>query len=160
MIDCFSISFIFKIMPNRKRKQTKLNKFVSAESSLIERIEKAVENLTYPSETDAEIHPFVGLFAAEVTKEEILRQTGHSADEFIEEKNFEEIFENLSKIQDWYGEDETATAAKFTNLKILLETNLKDLKFFKIGRREFDVYVVGLDSEGKLTGIKTVAVQT
>ncbi len=42
----------------------------------------------------------------------------------------------------------------------LLENNLKGLKVFKIGKIQLDVYVVGIDAEGKLTGIKTNAVET
>lgn len=147
-------------MPDKKRKITKSNKLISEKNDLIENIKKAVENLTFMSETDAEIQPFAGTFAAGVTKEEILRQTRHSADETVQERNFAEFFENLTKTQDWFGEEETAAAEKFVILKNLLEKNLKDLKVFKIGRIEKEIYFVGLDSEGKLVGAKTVAVET
>jgi hypothetical protein len=45
-------------------------------------------------------------------------------------------------------------------LRQFLEQNLTDLKVFRIGRIRLDVYVVGLDSEGNLAGVKTVAVET
>jgi hypothetical protein len=66
----------------------------------------------------------------------------------------------LTKIQDWFGEEETATAQKFSALEKLLLENLKDLKVFKIGEIELDIYFVGLDKQGKLAGVKTKAVET
>jgi hypothetical protein len=42
----------------------------------------------------------------------------------------------------------------------LLEGNLRDLRVFKVGRIELDIYVVGINSEGILMGIKTKAVET
>jgi len=45
-------------------------------------------------------------------------------------------------------------------LKILLEKKLKELKVFKIGKIQLDIYVVGLDAESNLTGIQTKAVET
>lgn len=123
-------------------------------------IEGAAAGLYYTSETDAEIKAFVGKYAEVVSKEEILKQTENPPDKLIEERKFVDIFERLTKIQDWFGEEETATAARFTALKELLEKNLKDLKVFKIGKIELDVYFVGLNTEGILMGIKTKAVET
>ncbi len=44
--------------------------------------------------------------------------------------------------------------------KNLLEANLRDLRVFKIGEIQIDIYVVGLDVENNLTGIQTKAVET
>lgn len=147
-------------MRKRKRKIVKLSETVSNQDDLLEQIKNASEGLYYISETDAEITPFVGGGAESVSKEEILRQTKNALDTPIEERDFTEIFKRLTKIQDWYGEDETATTAKYAALKELLEKNLKDLKIFKIGTIELDVYFVGLNAEGILMGIKTKAVET
>ena len=62
--------------------------------------------------------------------------------------------------QDWYGAEEKHNAERFARLQNLLEENLRDLKVFKIGRIEIDVYVVGLDQNNELIGIKTKAVET
>jgi hypothetical protein len=42
----------------------------------------------------------------------------------------------------------------------LLEENLADLTVFRIGSIRIDIYVVGLDADGNLAGIKTKAVET
>lgn len=147
-------------MRKRKRKIVKLSETVSNQDDLLEQIKNASEGLYYISETDAEITPFIGSVAESVSKEEVLRQTKNALTTTIEERSFAEIFKRLTKIQDWYGEEETATVSKYAVLKELLEKNLKDLKVFKIGTIELDVYFVGLNAEGVLMGIKTKAVET
>jgi hypothetical protein len=112
------------------------------------------------SETDAEISPFFGGQAQSVTKKEILSQTKNLADTPVEERNFAEFFARLAEIQDWFGDEEKATAQKFADLKKLLESNLRDLKVFKIGKIQLDVYAVGIDAENNLLGIQTKAVET
>lgn len=129
-------------------------------SDLEEQIKKAAEGLYYISETDAEILPFVGEPAEAVTKEEVLKQTKSAIDSPVEEREFAGFFDRFTEIQDWFGDEEKETAQKFARLKELLEKNLRDLKVFKTGEIQLDVYVVGLDDEGRLTGIETKAVET
>jgi len=161
-------------MPKRK-KYKKLNKnFVEVsekksfdiqntnltENNLMEQIKTATADLYYTSETDAEILPFAGERAEAVTKEEISSQVKIATDSSVEVKDFVEFFARLTKIQDWFGDEEKETAQKYVRLKELLEKNLRDLKFFKIGKIQIDIYVVGLDAESNLMGIKTKAVET
>jgi hypothetical protein len=145
----------------RKRKKM----MISADAEipkvdLSQQIKNAAEGLWYISETDAEIFPFTGSIADAVTKENLLSQIGKPADSPIEERGFEEIFARFITIQDWFGDEEKATAERFAVLKDLLAKNLKDLKVFKVGQIELDIYFVGLDAEGKLAGIQTKAVET
>ena len=132
----------------------------SGENRLKEQIKVATEGLYFMSETDAEIILFFGSHAQSVTKEEILSQTKNSTDAPIEERNFMDFFSRLTEIQDWFGDEEKATAQKFAELKKLLESNLRDLKVFKIGKIQLDVYAVGIDAENNLLGIQTKAVET
>jgi hypothetical protein len=128
--------------------------------SLPEEIKKAAEGLWYISETEAEIFPFTGSKAEAVSKEILLQQIGKSQDAPVEERDFDQMFERLIKIQDWHGDEEKATAAKYAALKSLLEKNLSNLKVFKVGKTERDIYFVGLDAEGNLAGIQTKTVET
>lgn len=123
-------------------------------------IKKLTGGLYYTSETDAEISPFTGQKVTSVTAPEILLQTKSAPDSVIKERDFSEFFARLTEIQDWFGDEEKATARKFADLKILLEKNLKDLKVFKIGKIQIDIYAVGLDAESILAGIQTKAVET
>ena len=138
----------------KKIKRKKLPDTLSA------RIRRIVKNLYYISENDAEIEPFVGKTAESVDQETLRLQTGTTADSKIEEQNFDVFFARLTEIQDWFGDEEKETATKFSELKELLQKELKDLKIFKVGQIELDIFVVGLDSDSVLTGIKTKSVET
>lgn len=138
-------------MPKRK-KNTKILKFA-------EQIAETVAGLTYMSETDAEIKPFRGEQADSVTAETLLKQIGKT-DVKIEEISFDEFFAPLIKIQNWFGEEERKMTEKFVRLKNLLKENLIEKKVFRLGKKEIDIFVVGLDAENVLSGIQTKAVET
>jgi Nuclease A inhibitor-like protein len=132
----------------------------STSDKLAESIKNAAEGLYYVSETDAEIKPFIGQTSQTVTPEEILKQTDNSVNSVVEQIDFSNFFSRLTKIQDWFGDEEKANANKFVRLKEVLENNLRELKVFKVGKIRLDIYAVGLDENDKLLGIKTKAVET
>lgn len=129
-------------------------------ANLIAQITDAAEGLFYISETDAEILPFAGTSAEKVDREEILKQIKKTNETEIEERSFSDFFARLIEIQDWFGEEETENAKKFLRLKEVLENNIRDLKVFKVGKIELEIYVVGLDAENTFLGIQTKAVET
>jgi hypothetical protein len=145
----------------RKNKKTTLSAPPSApKNDLAEKLKKACEGLWYISETDAEIAPFIGREAAAVNGQNLLEQLGRPSSTPVEEREFSDWVERLTAFQDWFGDEEKATAEKYAALRELLEDNLRGLRVFKLGRIELDVYVVGLDKEGRLAGIRTKAVET
>jgi hypothetical protein len=127
---------------------------------LAKQIQEITADMYYISETDALVLPFVGQQAQSVSREAVLEQTENVPDSAVEERTFTEFFARLIEIQDWFGDEEKKTAKKYLLLKKLLEKHLKDLKVYKIGKVQIDIYVVGLDAENKLTGITTKAVET
>jgi len=149
-----------KIMSKKRKKKPVSNNADTPKANLSEQIKNAAAGLWYMSETDAEIFPFTGSKAEAVTKENLLGQIGKPPDTPVEERGFDEMLARFVKIQDWFGDEEKATAGRFAALKSLLEKNLTDLKVFKVGLIEVDIYFVGLDTEGNLAGIQTKAVET
>ena len=147
-------------MAKRKKKVKFLENKSDNEIELTQKIKKITEDLYYISETDAEIFPFMGNKIETITSEEILKENNSPEKTPVEEKDFAEFFEHLTKIQEWFGEEEKAIAEKFNKLKELLESNLKSLKVYKLGKIQLDIYVVGLDYENNLVGIRTKAVET
>lgn len=146
--------------PEPSKKLSERETAVVQKDSLAKQIQKTTADLYYISETDALILPFVGQQAQSVSREAILEQTENAPDSPVEERTCTEFFTRLIEIQDWFGDEERKTAEKYRLLKKLLEKNLRDLKVYKIGRVQIDIYVVGLDAENKLAGIKTKAVET
>ena len=147
-------------MSKKRKKQSDEKDENRVAKDLPEKLKKAVKNLFYISETDAEIQPFIGQPATAVTMNDILRQTEKSPSEKVEERDFEQFFERLTKIQDWFGDEEKEKAKKFAALRDLLTENLKDLKVFKVGNIELEIFIVGLDEQENLIGVKTKAVET
>jgi hypothetical protein len=78
----------------------------------------------------------------------------------VGERGFEEIFARLTRVYEGGGEEQAARAGRFAALKGLMESNLRDLKVFKVGRINVDIYIVGIDEDGNLSGVKTQAVET
>jgi len=147
-------------MSRKKKRMLVSDESKTPKDDLKQQIKNAAEGLWYISETDAEIFPFTGSKADSVTKENLLEQIGKPPDAPVEERGFEEMFARFIKIEDWFGDEEKATAAKFAALKDLLEKNLTDLKVFKVGQINLDIYFIGLDAAGNLAGIQTKAVET
>ena len=116
-------------------------------------IKSCREGLYYISETDAEILPFIGSKADAVTKENLLSQTENTPDAPVEERDFAEIFRAADKNSGLVRRRRKERRRRnLPRLKELLEKNLKDLKVFKVGRIQIDIYFVGLDDEGNLIG--------
>jgi len=147
-------------MSKKKKKSFVSDAPETLQVNLSEQIKAAAEGLWYISETDAEIFPFTGSKADAVTKENLLAQIGKPTDTPVEERGFDEMFARFITIQDWFGDEEKATAEKFATLKSLLENNLREMKVFKVGRIDLDIYFVGLDKERNLAGFQTKAVET
>lgn len=147
-------------MPKRKKKMPNSTEVDAKTSDLPARIKNITDGLFYTSEIDAEIAPFIGREGKTVDSREVLNQSGNDLDAIIREKDFSQFFAKLTEIQDWFEAEEKAAAAKFYQLKTLLENNLKDLKCFAVGQTQIEIYVVGLDAKNILTGIKTKAVET
>lgn len=124
------------------------------------RFSEEVRGLYYISETDAEIVPYFGEKAEAVTGEEILLQTRRSADEKLEEIAPDAFFGQLTRLQDWFDDARRDRAARFSRLYDELKSSLRDLHVFRIGLTRIDIYVVGLDADGRLAGIQTKAVET
>lgn len=147
-------------MPKKRKKKKNIIAELPKMNLFVEKVKELTTGLYYISETDAEILPFEGTKAETVTPADILIQTNNLPDAPVEERDFAEIFARLTAVQEWFGEEEKAIAANFSALQIFLSENLKDLKVFKIGKIQIDIYFVGLDAEGYLKGIKTKAVET
>ncbi len=132
----------------------------NTENDFLEKLKFATNDLIYISETDADVLPFLGKFAEEVSAENLLTQIRTDVNTKVEELDYQNFFAHPTKIQEWFDEEATATAEKYQMLKIAMEENLTNIKYFKVGKTEIKIYVVGLDKQKILIGIKTDAVET
>ena len=154
--EMYYICFAVSDMVSRKKKVNKKEK----NTRLLEEIKKASKDLYYISETDAEICAFDGGKSEEISAEIILELTKSEKDAKVEERDFDEFFERLTKIHDWFEEEETENANRIAYLRDLLKNNLRDLCIYKVGEVQIKIYAVGLNAENDLFGIQTEAVET
>ncbi len=147
-------------MAKKRKKMNIAEEKNDTENELKKKLAELTKGLYYTSETDEEIVPYFGGKVESVTAEEVLKANNSPIDTPVKEIDVNVLFESLTAIQDWYGEEEKATAEKFAELADLLKNNLRELKSYKIGNIEIDLYIVGLNDENYIAGVKTKAVET
>lgn len=94
------------------------------------------------------------------TANDVLKNTNYEAGIKIEETTLEKFFYRPTKIEDWFEDEETKTAQKFSDLQKLMESNLQNIKVFRVGEISIDVYIVGVDADGNFAGLKTTVIET
>lgn len=94
------------------------------------------------------------------TADDVLKNTEHETETTIEETTLEKFFYRPTKIEDWFGDEETETAQKFSALQKVIESNLQNVKVFRVGEISIDVYIVGVDADGNFAGLKTTVIET
>ena len=130
-------------------------------TAVINDLKKATKGLLYPSETDEPFQTFLWKDGGDtLATEEFLRLSGHKQGSNVEPVQLEEFFADLTTDQDWYGETEKATARKYRQLLQTLKKHLSDLRVFRVGKVDLEIYIVGKTPSGDWAGIKTKAVET
>ena len=126
--------------------------------TLLAKIVEISEGLDYVSETDAAIEPFDAGKRDAVDARYLIEKDLQKKE--VREILWENFFQRLTEQRDWFDEDQKQKATRYAELEDLLRENLLELKVFKIGTIQIDIYVIGFDQERNLLGIKTKAVET
>jgi alpha/beta superfamily hydrolase len=130
--------------------------------AVLARLADASKGLSFPSEADYPIEPFLIQEAADdtITPAAVLKAMKHAPNAPSRTMTVDEFFATAAEEQDWQNAAERQTARRFQELVKVLRQNLNDLQVIKVGKVEQDVYVVGRTSSGALAGIKTKVVQS
>jgi hypothetical protein len=130
-------------------------------ADVLQALRAATDGLLYMSETDA---PFelVHWHSSEptLTSVSLLKLIGKSYGVPVEEIGLDEFFQALMEDQDWHDEKAKRAVQQYRQLLVVLKQNLADLKVFKIGEVQIDIYLVGRATDGDWAGIKTEATET
>lgn len=126
----------------------------------LKELETVAAELIYISETDAgfnvvDLDSTAALNAANIGK--LLKSKKIDP---IEEASAAELFERLTRQRDWHGAAERTRTKQYADLLKVLEKHLVDLKVFRIGRVNIDIYVLGRAADGTIAGVKTSATET
>ena len=127
--------------------------------SLAETLTKVSENLLMPSESDYPFKVFSWKDQADLTTKKLLELTDHSQETPVETVELDYLFRNVAQEKEWHDEDQKINVSRFQALIKTLKENLRDIKVYRVGTVNIDVYIVG-KAEGNLTGLSTELVET
>jgi histidine triad (HIT) family protein len=114
-------------------------------------LRKASKGLSYTSETDAPLEPFLWPDSAPLTSKHLLELAGAEEGTAVEEETLDDFFYAVP------AEDKP----QFDKLAAVLKEQLTGIKVFKVGdEAEKEVYIVGHPRDGQWAGLKTTVVET
>jgi len=126
--------------------------------TVIETLTQASQGLLMPSESE---YPFE-IFTwknVELTAEKILELTNYPPETLIEEVELDYFFRNVATEKDWHDKIQKENVAKFQNLVQVIKDNLAELRVYRIGTIEVNVYIVGKTNDG-VAGLATKVIET
>jgi hypothetical protein len=133
-------------------------------NTLLPTLQSAVKGLLYPSEQDSPIKAFVWpkaeIGSDTLDASTLKKQVKAPAGAAVEAQSVAEFLAPVTTPQSWYGEEEKQTMEQFQRLADTLKQLLTDLKVYRIGDTDKQVYVVGTTPEGDFAGISTRVVET
>lgn len=135
----------------------------SSRQSLKSRIDEAVGNLVYSSESD---RPFEWFFLENGASgwpydvKEFAARVGVDIDGPLEERTLDAFFKRHIEATDPYDSETQRIRPRYEDLKKTVSKSLRNVRVFRTGRIEVGCFVVGDDGAGNLAGIRTVAVET
>ena len=129
---------------------------------LLRALRKATSGLLLPSESDAPLTPFRfdGPPGAEPTPSALLAAEGRPDDTAVETISLSDLLDPFAQAAADTSPEDLAEAARFRALIRLLSSTLSDLRVYRVGKVDIDVYVLGKDASGAWLGLKSHVVET
>jgi hypothetical protein len=117
--------------------------------------ENLADGLLYMSETDAPLTYFelVAGWWPPATEKQFLELIGEDSATPVEQIEPEMFFKDLRQGNEEREDHIQALRNAFT-------TTLKDLRGYRVGEIEIDIYVLGRDNSGKILGLQSLSVET
>jgi hypothetical protein len=126
--------------------------------TITETLTQASQGLLMPSESDYPFEVFVWE-DVELTPENILELTNYPPATSIEQVELDYFFRNVAKEKDWHDEIQKENVAKFKKLVQVIKDNLAELRVYRIGSIEVNVYIAGKTHDG-VAGLATKVIET
>jgi hypothetical protein len=131
-------------------------------ADFLNQLKTAIAGLQWMSESEYpfEVVCWTDYPIATLTEAALLELTHHSPDIAVETQDFDWFFEPAIGDQDWHSESEQTTVQQYQQLVTLLKQNLSDLRVYRIGTINLDIYALGQTETGDVAGVATKAVET
>jgi hypothetical protein len=127
-------------------------------AEIIDRLKQATVDLVWTSESDYPFEVITWNKGTELTPSALFKDS--TVDKSIETITLTDFFAPALEPEDWYGAEELASVDRYQQLVNTIEANLSEVKVFRIGEIEIEVYIVGKTADGDLVGLKTQVVET
>ncbi len=125
---------------------------------IIDRLQQVIGDLPWVSEAD---YPFQIVNWSDREIDEITSSLfADRVDEDIQIISLDDFLIPALKVENWYETDELATVDRYKLLSETITSNLTELKVFRLGAIEIDVYILGKTPNGDVIGLKTTIVET
>jgi hypothetical protein len=133
---------------------------MKSDEQLIEELKGATHGLLFMSESDYPFEVFKW-GSAEPAREFLRGPAGQDSSASVEEtQGASEFFRAAASEPEWKGEAELAVARRYKALLRLLESSLSDLRVYRVGAIDMNVYVAGRAPSGNWLGVSTRVVET
>jgi hypothetical protein len=132
---------------------------MKTDEQLMNELREAARGLTFMSESDYPFEVFEW-GPAEPTQDFIRKLSGQDHTAQVETQSAADFFRAAVAEPEWKGAQDLALARRFKSLLRLLESNLSDLKVFRVGTINMPVYVAGRAPSGTWLGVSTRVVET
>jgi hypothetical protein len=131
-------------------------------TELLETLGEATSGLLFPSESDAALTPytFAGPAGTEPTPEALLEAERLPSDTLVEQITLADLLDPFAEAADDASDEDKAEAERYRALSDLLAKKLTDLRVYRVGRVDIDVYILGKAPSGAWLGLKTHVVET
>ncbi|MBD2529365.1 nuclease A inhibitor family protein [Nostoc flagelliforme FACHB-838] len=130
-------------------------------NKITEKLKQSSADLLMMSESEYPFEVFLWTGEANgLTTQKLLQLTNHPQDSPIEEVALDYLFRNCAYEQEWHDEEQKQNVKKFQTLVQILKDNLNEIKVYRIGTIDIDVYIIGKTPSGDLAGISTKVVET
>ena len=120
----------------------------------------ATDGLLFMSETDAPFEIGIVPQGADLSDDSLRRMAGKSPDAPVEQRALADFFRASMKEHEGQNETGRAIAARFRKLYSLIESELSDVRVFRIGEINIAALVVGRAPSGNFLTLRTGLVET
>jgi hypothetical protein len=134
-----------------------------AVARLREELERASSGLVYSSESDRPFEFFSQRYPGKSgapSAADFARLIEAPSEELVEVRSLEKFFARHTTTSDPYDGEAQKIRPRYEELVRVISRNLRDVKVYRVGKIEVSCYIAGLDADGNLAGLKTVAVET
>jgi hypothetical protein len=128
-------------------------------AEIIDRLKQATVDLLWSSESDYPFEIVTWARGVEMNPS-VLFSNLDDANLAIDSIALADFFAPVLMVEDWYEAEELAQIDRYTDLLDAIESTLTDVKVFRVGEIEIDIYIIGKTPDGDLVGLKTQSIET